>query len=495
MKLDRGLKLLPIVLIFGFVLLSGLIFLILTTDNPGFLKRPYLIPWSILAGITFAVPGVYLFVKNKFQIYHPLVFPVLFYFFPAFCIGGLILAFGLSEPYFMTFIQDQEYNLPFSLVLAILGFAGLTIGFIIPVGGSLGAKINSFLPDLKWDDDKVILPGVILLGIGFFNQIIGFILGLVGFQKAGEIGTYDGIIFLTTLLWLQASFILWVALFRRNKLDLTAALTVGLLMVTALTKALFAGSRGAFLQIFTVIIISYVFAGRTIKFKQGLLIVFTMVILTVVGMIYGTTFRQVKGTEERVDTGQYVDSIFTTFDTIGTGDPLSVFQQSLGTLGERLDAVSSLAVVTSNYEQLKPYEDEYGLDNNIYKDSVTFFIPRVIWKDKPVASEPRLYSELYFNFGQSSFTITPMGDLLRNFGVVGVPLGMIFLGFIIRIIYSTLLENQPFSYWRATLFFMIVPSISYESFYGSIVPYIFKVGITAIVGIIVVHFLIKKVRR
>ena len=109
-KPERGLQLLPIILLFGFVLVSGIIFLILTTDNFGFLSRAYLIPWSILSGIVFALPGAYLFYKHKFEIYHPLVFPVLFYFLPAFCLGGLILAFGLNEPYFMSFIQDQEYN-------------------------------------------------------------------------------------------------------------------------------------------------------------------------------------------------------------------------------------------------------------------------------------------------------------------------------------------------------------------------------------------------
>lgn len=494
-RYDRGIKPLPILILFGFILLSGLIFLVTASDNLDFITRPYLLPWTLLTGVVLAIPNVYLFYKNKFQIYHPLIFPAMFYFIPAFFVGGLILSFGLSEPYFLMFIQDQPYNLPYTLVIAMLGYMGLTAGFFIPLGKKIGVKANSFLPDWKWDDNNVIFPGLVLLSLGFFNQIIGFFLGLVGFQKMREIGTYDGLIFLSTLLWLQASFILWVALFRRNKLDFTAVVTVSALIVTALIKALFAGSRGALLQIFITVIVSYVFAGRTIKFKQGFIIVTTMFVLAIVGMIYGTTFRQVKGTEERVDSGKYVDSIYGTFDTIGTGNPLATFQQSLNTLSERIEAVSSLAVVVSNYEQLSPYEDEYGLDNNIYKDSVTFFIPRVIWKDKPVASEPRLYSELYFNYGESSFTITPMGDLLRNFGLIGVPLGLLFLGFIVRILYSGLVENQPFSYWKSTFYFMVVPSISYESFYGAIIPYMFKVGFTTLVGILIVHFLINKVRR
>ena len=54
-------------------------------------------------------------------------------------------------------------------------------------------------------------------------------------------------------------------------------------------------------------------------------------------------------------------------------------------------ALSSLAVVVSNYEALAPYEESYGMDHNIINELSTFFIPRIIWKDKPVSIEPRDY--------------------------------------------------------------------------------------------------------
>ena len=134
----------------------------------------------------------------------------------------------------------------------------------------------------------------------------------------------------------------------------------------------------------------------------------------------------------------------------------------------------------------------YRLDNNIWKDTTTFFIPRVVWPDKPVASEPRRYSDLYFNFSESSFVITPMGDLLRNYGVIGVPFGMLFLGIILRTIYRALIEDQPRVLWKATLYFMLLTAVSYESFFGSIVPYLCKIGFTAVVGIVLVNFVARQ---
>jgi hypothetical protein len=177
---------------------------------------------------------------------------------------------------------------------------------------------------------------------------------------------------------------------------------------------------------------------------------------------------------------------------VGSNNTNSILEQGFYSLAERLDAVSPLAVVVSNYEDLAPYEEGYGLDNNIWKDTLTFFVPRVIWREKPLASEPRKYGELYFNYGENSFTITPMGDLLRNFGMIGVPLGMMFLGFLLRVFYQSLIENQVFSYWRTTLYFMLLTAVSYESFFGGIIPYLSKVGVISILGIVIVHFFIKK---
>jgi hypothetical protein len=140
----------------------------------------------------------------------------------------------------------------------------------------------------------------------------------------------------------------------------------------------------------------------------------------------------------------------------------------------------------SSYEQLKPYEEAYGLDNNIFIESTTFFIPRIIWADKPTVSDARRYSDLYFNWGESSFIITPIGDLLRNFGMIGVPIGMLILGIVLRFIYCSLVDGLKPSIWRYTIYFMLLTSISYEGFYATIVPNLFKIGMVSIVGMTVV---------
>jgi hypothetical protein len=205
-------------------------------------------------------------------------------------------------------------------------------------------------------------------------------------------------------------------------------------------------------------------------------------------MIYGTTFRNVKQSESRVSTDEYVENIGQTFDKLFEQDLVENLAEGVSALAERIENVSSLAVVVSNYEKLEPYEESYGLKDNIWRDSITFFIPRPLWVNKPVGSEPRRYADLYFNYSENSFTVTPMGDLLRNFGPVGIPLGMILLGIILSIIYTALIEDQVFSFWRTTLFYMLLTTVSYEGFYGTIIPYLIKYGLLAVLGIVFIRF-------
>lgn len=488
---DKSIKILPIIGIWLTVFLGGIIYLIFNSDNLNPIKQYFLIPWVLLAGIVFALPLGYFWYRNQFKIYNPLIYAACSYFIPSFLLGGFFLASGWSEPYFLSLIQDPQEDLVFTMIIVMLGFGGLAVGFMSPLGKIAGNKISEFLPKWEWETEKLFTAGYVLLAIGVVNTVIGYVSGVLGYQKA-EGGIFDGILFLITLLWMEATFLLWLVIFRRNKFDFKAVLAASILLSFALIKAIYAGNRGGLFSIFMILMLAYVLSGRIITLKQGVLGVCLLISSLFIGMIYGTTFRNLKANESRVDIGQYTDNIFATFDAVTTTNNLNNIEQGFSGLAERLDAVSSLAVVVSNYENLAPYEEGYGLDNNIWKDTVTFFIPRVIWNDKPLASEPRKYSELYFNYGENSFTITPMGDLLRNYGVVGVFLGMVILGTFIRFLYSTLIEKKEFSYWKVTLYFMILTAISYESFYGSILPYISKVGIIAIIGILIVNFIVKQ---
>lgn len=485
----------PAAFLWGIVILSILGFLWYDSILYDSKYRYFLLPWCFLTGAVIVAPSLYLFYKNRFNPFDPLVYAAWIYFFPAFCIGGLVLAAGFSEPYYLNFIQDERYDLPLTMVYIILGYLGLTVGYFLPYGRKLGEKVGDRLPVWNWKPNQVLLPGVLLLTVGYFNTALAFIYGILGFQRVEETGIYDGLLYLTTLWGIEASFLLWLVIFRSKQINITHFIVIGLILFTTLTKSAYQGNRGSLYFYFVMLACAFVFSGRKIQLKHKLAGAFLLCFALIAGMIYGTTFRTVKQTDEQVSIDKYSGQVAETLGKLTDQDLEANLARGFNALAIRIDSVSPLAVVVSNYEKLQPYEESYGLDNNIWKDTATFFIPRIIWHDKPVASEAFKYGDLYFDYGENSFVVTPMGDLLRNFGPFGVPLGMIFLGFIIRFIYSSLVENREFSFWRITLFYMLLVHLSYEGFYGSIIPFLFKVGFISVLGILIIRFFVQNTEQ
>ncbi len=484
----------PIAFLWGFALIFVIGYLLIdaSLNNTG--TKYYLLPWIFLTGAVILAPSIYLFIKKRFDLFHPLVFAAWSYFFPAFFIGGLVLASGFSNPYFLTFIQNEEYDLPLTLVYVMLGYGGLTVGFYLPFGKKIGEFISRRLPVTNWQPEQVIKPGLLLLGLGLANTVLAFSVGLLGFQRVEEIGSFDGIIFLLTFFWIEASFLLWLVIFRTKKLNLIHYAVIAILLVTSLAKSAFQGNRGSLIQLFILVTFAFVLSGKKVLLKHKVWGGIFLLGALLVGMIYGTTFRTIKTTEEKISMDQYASNVFETFEKITDQDLGANLQRGFFALTERFENVSQLAVVVSNYETLANYESDYGLDNNIWKDSISFLIPRILWQEKPVATDPYKYGDLYFNYGENAFTLTPMGDLLRNFGPYGVPLGMILLGMFLRLIYTSLRENQEFSFWRATLFYMLLTGISYEGSFGLFIPYDIKIGLVSILGLFIIGFFIRKLR-
>lgn len=452
----------------------------------------FLLPWIAGLAVVMGIPSAYLYYRGEFTIANPIVFATVSYFGPACVVGGILLASGYSEPYYLSFIQDPRSDLPFTIVLIGIGFASLSIGYFVPFGAKIGTFVSRILPEADYSPRSFVIPGLLLLVLGVGNTVFALTIGLFGYQFSSESTTYAGLIYLATLFRVEAAFLLWVVIFRQPKFTALSIAVIVLLGMVDLTSALFAGNRGMILQVISVILMAFVLSGRRFKFIHGVICVAVLTVGIIVGMIYGSTFRMVKGNEAQQSVSEYSGNIIKTLDEVGRANTYESVSFGLARLAERLDIVSTVAVVVSNYEQLKPYEEAYGLDNNIWIDTTTFLIPRIIWVEKPTASDARRYSDLYFNTADSSFAITPIGDLLRNFGVIGVPIGMFILGMILRFLYSTLIVPGKTPVWRATVYFLILTSVSYEGFYGTILPTMFKVAFTALLGVLLVCIFAKK---
>lgn len=483
----------PALLIMAGTVFVAFFILLYTTGGLDSYPKAHFIPWTLGLLAVFAAPNVYLYLKGNFSFADPIVFATYSYFAPAFFFGGIFFALDLSQPYFIYMIQDQDVTIPLTLFLVALGFSGLAIGYFLPLGRKAGSMIAGKLPKFEHKDESLIIPGIVLLLIGIMNTGFALVVGVFGYQRTEEVGVFDALINMTTILWVQATFLLFLIVFRRAKVDVTTISILSILLVVNIVRLLFGGSRGSLLPILAAGVIAFALSGRKFSLKQIVITILAFMLIVVGGMIYGTNFRNIKGDESQQDVGQYTENVLRTIDQVGQTDVTGTIGTGLVNLAERLDVVSTLAVVVSRHEQLAPYEEAYALDDNIVKDTITSIIPRFIWTTKPPLSDPRRYSELYFDYGENSFAITPMGDLLRNYGLIGVFLGMALIGLCLRFISAALIEGQPPSIWRMTLFFMLLTSVSYESFYGFIIPIFFKAGIVSVIGIVIVSFLASRI--
>lgn len=479
-----------------FASLAGLFVLLFGFDSIAVrVERPYLIPWVLATGLVLGAPLIYFKKKGEFTLVNPIIFPVLIYFIPIFFLGGWSLVFGLSHFYYLSYVNNPEWDFPLAFFYVNIGFLGLFAGYLIPHGKKIGNYIGSWMPSWDFKPMEIIGTSVVFLLGGLYLTVIALELGQFGFQSTDVSATSTGSLgFFLTLIAPTSTFLLWIAFFKIKEWGVLRFAILAIEGLTAVFTLLAAGSK----SILVMSVISLIAAMTVVKGKVAIRI---WIILGSIaffafcfGVLYGNSFRTLKGNTDHISSDRYLEMAVDTLSHMGEMDVSASLEDSFYQIAERLEIASSLAVVVSNYESLATYEAGYGLDNNIWRYTWTALIPRFLWKDKPTIADNYSYNELYFGYGGFGLAITAMGDLLRNFGPIGVPIGMLVLGFLLRIFYASLIEGIPFSAWKATLYFTVLTHISYDSFYGQILPTAIRVGAVVLIQLIIMSLILLPVR-
>lgn len=476
----RGL-LLPAAVLWAAAVVIIAAFLWIDDDFGTTLGQYYLVPWAILTAVVLLTPTVYLYYKGNFDPFHPTVYGVWTYLFWTFVGGAFVLTMGITDPYFLNYIDDPGFTIPLSLVYVSIGFMGMVLGYYLPVGGSAARRLEKFVPKWKWGASDVWLPGIFLILAGVGLNILGFLQGLLGYQRVDEIGVFDGLVVFLATVFTLGYVLLWLGVFKLKRQTMVSyAVIAFLILLIPLRMALY-GNRSSLLLSVVPIGLAYWYSGRKIKWVHAAVFGAMIFLAVTIGIIYGTTFRNIKGSEARMNAGDYAGQVEATVDYLSRTDTSKLLGQAGQDFAERIENLSSLAVVVSNYKKLEPYEESYGIKNNIVNEFLTSLIPRFLWPDKPLVSDARAYSDLYFNFDQNSFAITVFGDLLRNFGPVGIPLGMLVMGIYLRLIYDLLINTPEPRIWKKAAYFPLLAIVQFEGFYSSIFPN--SIRVIAVVGV------------
>jgi hypothetical protein len=201
----------------------GAVFLIsafwLLIDDKLFEGVPFLFlfPWIGLTALVMAAPLIYWYKKKKIDLFQPIIFAVWSYWLPAFILGGIVLATGIVQPPHLFYIQNPEEDLPWTFIYIMLGFIGLTVGFILPWGKRIGSWLSGVVPAWDWKGRDVLIPAMILLGIGLFFYVSAFFSGIVGYSVTNLQDAFSGLNFVLSLLSLEAGVLAGIYIFRSNK--------------------------------------------------------------------------------------------------------------------------------------------------------------------------------------------------------------------------------------------------------------------------------------
>lgn len=452
----------------------------------------YLVPWAVLTAVVLLAPSGYLYYKGKFDPFHPTVYGVWTYLFWTFVGGSFVLTMNITNPYFLTYIDTPSYTIPLSLVYVSVGFLGMIAGYYLPIGGYAARLLEKVMPKWQWGTRDVWLPGLFLIFCGIGLNILGFFQGLLGYQRVDEIGIFDSLLVFLTTIFTVGYVLLWLGVFHLKRGTMVSyAVVLFLLVLIPLRMALY-GSRSILVVSVIPIGLAYWYSGRKIRWVHVTVFGVLIFAAVTIGIIYGTTFRNIKGSEARISAGDYAGQVAATVEYISNTDPGTLLAKAAQDFAERIENLSSLAVVVSNYEKLEPYEESYGIKDNIVNEFLTSFIPRFVWPNKPKVSDARAYSDLYFNFDENSFAITVFGDLLRNFGPFGIPLGMMVIGVYLRLLYELLITTPEPRLWKKAVYFPLLSLVLYEGFYSSIFPNTIRVLAVIAVALVLANLLARR---
>jgi len=158
-----------------------------------------------------------------------------------------------------------------------------------------------------------------------------------------------------------------------------------------------------------------------------------------------------------------------TYETIQTWDTDRYLQFSLYSFTRRLSAINSVAVVLRDVGRWVPY----AKGETIFMPTLTYFIPRVIWPDKPVASQGRDFGRIFrvTNFWSRETYIgaTMPGELYWNFDLLGIIIGMALLGLVMRLLYRRYGEGETLDPVRRAIHIMLLIQIAHLGWIASAV--------------------------
>lgn len=435
--------------------------------GPGSLGAASLIMAALLAVVVSRVS-----INKEFDLFHPLVWAAWVYFVPYWVAKPLWMAFARRDSIATYLMNDSWYFLTMSMLMAVLGYVCLVIGFSLPFGQRFG-RLLAKLPLPNWHTGETAVLGIVVLVCGFAASLLSFLLGSLGYVFAPSTSSFGTALNFISRTATYGAILVWFSYFAQTRKAPILYVSIIVALVTSFALAGLRGTRSALMGIAIVIMFAYQYgAFRKRWFTIAMLGGALLPLAVTFGLLFGSSFRDEKtafagyeGTIGVSELAQVWSSAIRGVSQVGGLSPADFLEDLVF---RRLSSVDNLAVILANHERLAQMERAVGLEGNILTQWSVAFVPRFLWPDKPeVGNYGLLFANVYFGKTTTAEGMTAMGDLWRNFGIIGVILGMGLLGVLLRSVYTgcITLHQHPSPAWLILYYALIGSLADYEGRY------------------------------
>jgi hypothetical protein len=361
------------------------------------------------------VPAWYHWQRARLDIFET-IHVIGFLYFIFFGVGAIWL---LQDPVAVAYDIYIVPYVPKAVLYCLLGYLALLCGYLGPwFRGTVRAR---------WEE---IPKGVLFILIPGFLGFLGSIAEAI-WSRSRWLGVSSPAIFSSLAqlapLFMFAWALSWLLIFSGRATRGQTYLTLGIFVPATLTVGLASLSdKSLAMTLMGVPVIALWYARRKIPWKT-LLLMF-MVLVFIVFPFYNT-FRAL---DPRIAGGARVAL---TYEIASAWDYDEYLEQSVGTAKRRMAMINSVAVVLRDVGRWVPYA--YG--ETLFTPALTFFIPRILWPDKPYFTMGREFAETFRVVAildrDTRVAVTVPGELYWNFDLPGILLGMALWGAVLRFLY------------------------------------------------------------
>lgn len=234
-----------------------------------------------------------------------------------------------------------------------------------------------------------------------------------------------------------------------QKLALFGVLVPGAVMTASATFS----DKSILMVLIGIPIIARWYARRRVPWT--ILLVLVLILIFVVFPFYNT-YRWASD-----PTAGQSQRIQQTYRTISTWDSDTYLLFSLKNFTRRMALVNSVAVVLRDVPRWVPFSN----GGTILEPTVNSFIPRILWKDKPIYLPGRVFGQTFRVTNtltrDTHIAVTIPGELYWNFGFPGIIAGMFALGWILRWVYRRYAEGLSNDPVRLALYITLLVQVGH----------------------------------